>query len=121
MRLLLPKPINTQVLLAALVSAILWNLLTWYLGFPSSSSHALIGGFIGAVVMGAGWQAIQLAGLEKILIALFASPLIGFVVGFLVLQTDLAAVLECHPAHQLAVQARPGRHRAGPGAQPRHQ
>jgi PiT family inorganic phosphate transporter len=48
------KAINTQVLLAALISAILWNLLTWYLGFPSSSSHALIGGFVGAVVMDAG-------------------------------------------------------------------
>ena len=78
--------INTQVLLAALVSAIFWNLLTWYLGFPSSSSHALIGGFIGAVVMAAGWQAIHLAGLEKILIALFASPLIGYVIGYLLLK-----------------------------------
>ncbi|MEW6242044.1 MAG: inorganic phosphate transporter, partial [Chloroflexota bacterium] len=76
------EAINQEVLLAALVSAIGWNLLTWYLGFPSSSSHALIGGFIGAVVMGAGWQAIQLAGFEKILIALFTSPIIGFLVGY---------------------------------------
>ena len=66
------------MLLAALVSAIFWNLLTWYLGFPSSSSHALIGGFIGAVVMGAGWRAIKLHGIEKVLIALFTSPIIGF-------------------------------------------
>src|SRR5512136_37869 len=65
------ESINNQVLIAALGSAILWNLLTWYLGFPSSSSHALIGGFIGAVVIAAGWQAILLHGLEKILIALF--------------------------------------------------
>jgi PiT family inorganic phosphate transporter len=77
------ESINTLVLLAALASAIFWNLLTWYLGFPSSSSHALIGGFIGAVVMAAGWQAIHLGGLEKILIALFASPLIGYVIGYL--------------------------------------
>ncbi|TFG48617.1 MAG: inorganic phosphate transporter, partial [Anaerolineales bacterium] len=69
-----------------LFSAIIWNLLTWYLGIPSSSSHALIGGFIGAVVMGAGWQAILLPGLEKILIALFASPIIGFVFGYLILR-----------------------------------
>ncbi len=80
------QAINTVVLLAALSSAILWNLLTWYLGFPSSSSHALIGGFIGAVVIDAGWQAIQLPGIEKILIALFISPLIGFAVGYLVLR-----------------------------------
>ncbi len=80
------ESINTLVLLAALASAIAWNLLTWYLGFPSSSSHALIGGFIGAVTMAAGWQAIQLGGLEKILIALFASPLIGYLIGYLLLK-----------------------------------
>jgi len=80
------EAINNQVLVAALASAIIWNLLTWYLGFPSSSSHALVGGFIGAVLIGAGWQAIQLQGLEKILLALFASPLIGYLVGFLVLR-----------------------------------
>jgi PiT family inorganic phosphate transporter len=78
--------ISVQVLLAALISAIFWNLLTWYLGFPSSSSHAMIGGFIGAVVMGAGWGAIKLHGLEKILIALFTSPIIGFVFGFIILR-----------------------------------
>jgi len=78
--------ISTQVLLAALLSAILWNLLTWYLGFPSSSSHALIGGFVGAVVVGAGWHALQIRGLEKILIALFTSPIIGFIFGFLILR-----------------------------------
>ena len=78
--------ISAQVLLAALLSAILWNLLTWYLGFPSSSSHALIGGFVGAVVVGAGWHALQLRGLEKILIALFTSPIIGFIFGYLILR-----------------------------------
>jgi PiT family inorganic phosphate transporter len=80
------EAISVVVLVAALSSAILWDLLTWYLGFPSSSSHALIGGFIGAVVMGAGWQAIQFRGLEKILFALFASPLIGYLVGFVMLR-----------------------------------
>jgi PiT family inorganic phosphate transporter len=78
--------ISMQVLLAALLSAILWNLLTWYLGFPSSSSHALIGGFVGAVVVGAGWHALQISGLEKILIALFTSPIIGLLFGFLVMR-----------------------------------
>ena len=80
------EAINAQVLLATLTSAILWNLLTWYLGFPSSSSHALVGGFIGAVVVDAGWKAIQLHGLEKILIALFASPIIGLLFGFIMLR-----------------------------------
>jgi len=83
------ETINIQVLLAALASAIFWNLLTWYLGFPSSSSHALFGGFIGAVAIGAGWQAILLHGLEKILIALFVSPIVGFVIGFVILRIIL--------------------------------
>jgi PiT family inorganic phosphate transporter len=80
------ETISLQVLLAALISAIVWNLITWYLGFPSSSSHALVGGFVGAVAMGAGWQAIRLEGLEKILIALFTSPILGFVFGYLILK-----------------------------------
>jgi inorganic phosphate transporter, PiT family len=78
--------INLQVVLASLVSAILWNLLTWYLGIPSSSSHALIGGLIGAVVMGAGVNAVQWRGLEKTLIALFTSPILGFFVGYILLR-----------------------------------
>jgi PiT family inorganic phosphate transporter len=78
--------ISEIVLVAALAGAIIWNLLTWYLGFPSSSSHALIGGFIGAVVIEAGWTAIQIAGMEKVLIALFLSPVVGFVVGYFILR-----------------------------------
>jgi PiT family inorganic phosphate transporter len=78
------QAINNAVLIAALCSAILWNLLTWWLGIPSSSSHALIGGIIGAVAIGAGWQAIQMKGLGKVLITLFTSPIIGFVFGYLI-------------------------------------
>jgi PiT family inorganic phosphate transporter len=52
--------INTHVILAAMLTAVLWIMFTSFLGLPSSSSHALIGGLIGAVVMGAGWQAIQM-------------------------------------------------------------
>jgi PiT family inorganic phosphate transporter len=78
--------INLLVILAALTSAILWNLLTWYLGFPSSSSHALIGGLIGAVLIDAGWSAIQVPGLLKVLLSLFLSPILGFIVGFIVLR-----------------------------------
>lgn len=89
--------INTNVLLAALASAIFWNLLTWYLGFPSSSSHALIGGLVGAVVMDAGWKAIQVTGLLKIFIALFTSPIIGLVIGFLLLKLILFACTKTNP------------------------
>jgi inorganic phosphate transporter, PiT family len=78
--------ISLQVLIAALVSAILWNLFTWYMGFPSSSSHALVGGLMGAVIIAAGWQAINIDELKKILIALFTSPFIGFIFGYLILK-----------------------------------
>lgn len=91
------ETINIQVLLAALASAIFWNLFTWYLGFPSSSSHALVGGFIGAVAIGAGWQAILLHGLEKILIALFVSPIVGFVIGFIILRIILLLCWKATP------------------------
>jgi PiT family inorganic phosphate transporter len=80
------EAISLEVLLAALISAILWNLFTWYMGFPSSSSHAMIGGLVGAVLMGAGWTAIKVEGLEKVLIVLFTSPIIGFVFGFIILR-----------------------------------
>jgi len=91
------EAINTNVLLAALISAILWNILTWILGFPSSSSHALIGGFIGAVVIDAGWHAIQIPGMVKILIALFISPLIGFVFGYMLLKLILLLSWKASP------------------------
>jgi len=75
--------LNLDVLIACLFGAIVWNLLTWFLGIPSSSSHALIGGMVGAVLAGAGVGAIKLHGLEKVVIALFTSPLLGFACGFL--------------------------------------
>ena len=80
------EAISLLVILTALLSAIIWNLLTWYLGFPSSSSHALIGGLIGAVLVGAGWEAILLPGLLKVLLTLLTSPLIGFLFGYLFLK-----------------------------------
>jgi PiT family inorganic phosphate transporter len=76
--------ITLEVIIAALMGAIIWNLLTWFFGIPSSSSHALIGGIVGAVAIGAGFEAIKLGGLEKILIALFASPIIGFIIGYII-------------------------------------
>jgi PiT family inorganic phosphate transporter len=78
--------ITLHAITACLISAIFWDLFTWFLGFPSSSSHALIGGLIGAVAVGAGFGAIKFNGLGKVLFALFTSPLIGFVIGFLLLR-----------------------------------
>jgi PiT family inorganic phosphate transporter len=79
-----PEVITVQILLASLISTIAWNLLTWFLGLPSSSSHGLIGGLIGATIVGSGVASLKAAGLIKILEALFAAPLIGFGAGFLV-------------------------------------
>jgi len=76
--------INLVVLIAACFAAIFWNVLTWVLGIPSSSSHALIGGLIGAVVMAAGFKVIIMKGVIKVLIALFASPIIGLIAGMLI-------------------------------------
>lgn len=68
---------------ACLIGAILWGLFTWFMGIPGSSSHALIGGMIGVVLVEAGLDAVKLSGLYKVLLALLASPLLGFAVGFL--------------------------------------
>jgi len=81
--IIVPGTISIAVILAALTSAILWNIFTWYFGIPSSSSHALVGALIGAVVVSAGWQAVILPGLLNVLLALFLSPVLGFAVGFL--------------------------------------
>lgn len=76
--------LNITVIISALLSAIMWNVLTWLLGIPSSSSHAIIGGIIGSVVIAAGFKAIILSGVIKVLITLFISPILGFVAGFLI-------------------------------------
>jgi PiT family inorganic phosphate transporter len=75
--------VTIPVAMSALVSAIIWNLITWLLGIPSSSSHALIGGFIGAAVAGYGLGAVHLPGLYKVVLGLFISPVIGLVFGWL--------------------------------------
>ena len=81
--LVAPAAVSLQMIVAALAAADVWNLITWRLAIPSSSSHALVGGLVGAVGVGAGWQAVQLDVLLKILVALFLSPVLGLVVGFL--------------------------------------
>jgi PiT family inorganic phosphate transporter len=73
--------VNLYVILAGLFGAIFWNLLTWLFGLPISSSHALIGGYAGAAVAKAGWDAIILGGWTKTLLFIFLSPLIGLVLG----------------------------------------
>ena len=88
--------LEQYVILAALIGAIIWNLFTWWKGIPSSSSHALIGGVLGAtIVYTSTAQSIQFDGvLHKVIIPLFASPVVGLLVGFLIMSTRNFDVME---------------------------
>ncbi len=77
--------VDQEVITAALIGAIAWNLLTWWYAIPSSSSHALVGGIIGAVVAGRGWDPLNLVGIEKIFLSLVLSPIVALIVGYLLL------------------------------------
>ena len=100
--------LSLTILLCGLIGAIVWNLGTWYFGIPSSSSHALVGGLIGAVVVAVGsehvaWGIAELAngrltGIVKVLAALVLSPLIGFWVGFLIHRLLSALLVAAKPA-----------------------
>ena len=74
--------VTFAVIFAGLIGAIVWDLITWYYGLPTSSSHALIGGYAGAAVMKAGWGAIIASGWTKTLVFIVLAPLIGLVLGF---------------------------------------
>lgn len=82
-----PTFVTQEVVVAALLSATAWNLLTWYFGIPSSSSHALIGGMAGAAVAKAGFSVLHWQGIGKIIAALVFSPIIGMALGFIVMKT----------------------------------
>src|SRR3979490_783108 len=74
--------VDQWVILGGLVGAITWNLITWYYGIPSSSSHALIGGFTGAAVAKAGFGALLATGLIKIAVFIVLAPVLGMALGF---------------------------------------
>jgi PiT family inorganic phosphate transporter len=80
-----PGVVDVHVVFGALVGAISWNVITWYYGIPSSSSHALIGGIAGAVIAKAGTGALLAAGIFKTVTFIFVSPLLGFVLGSLMM------------------------------------
>jgi PiT family inorganic phosphate transporter len=93
-----PRVASQEVLICALLAAIIWNLVTWYAGLPSSSSHALVGGLIGAAIAAAGsWSVVIWSQRDsvhwypskgvmwKVIVPMFASPMIGFVLGFLIM------------------------------------
>ena len=81
-----PDLINEMVIISGLVGAIIWNLLTWWFGMPSSSSHALIGGMIGAIIISAGTAALNDWGIIKIVLSLILSPITAIACGFLIMK-----------------------------------
>jgi PiT family inorganic phosphate transporter len=81
-----PSAISPVVVLSAVSAAILWNLLTWWLGIPSSSSHALIGGLLGSSIIANGFEIVQMNGLIKVLVALLISPPLGLMTGFVLMR-----------------------------------
>jgi PiT family inorganic phosphate transporter len=83
--LAIPGVVDVHVVFGALVGAISWNFITWYYGIPSSSSHALIGGIVGAVMLKAGPSALVLGSVMKTVIFIFVSPLMGFLLGSMML------------------------------------
>ena len=91
--------VTPTVIFAGLMGAILWNLLTWYLGLPTSSSHALIGGYAGAAIAKAGFKVVILSGWTKTLAFIFLAPLIGFILGglFILLASWLIFKKDFHP------------------------
>lgn len=95
--LLHDNAIQIDVVVAGLLAAVLWNLLTWYLGLPSSSSHALVGGLLGSALLYGGWSMVKLPGLVKILVALLISPPLGLIVGFLVMKLTMLASRTASP------------------------
>lgn len=80
-----PNVVDKQLIFTTLCGAIFWNLLTWYYGIPSSSSHALIGGLVGSSLAKAGYHSIQFVGISKVVASIFLSPLLGFVLGLLLM------------------------------------
>ncbi|KAK0341483.1 hypothetical protein LTR94_026177, partial [Friedmanniomyces endolithicus] len=93
-----PELISDQVIFGALMGAIIWNVITWLAGIPSSSSHALVGGLLGAGVAKAGTGAVVVAGLTKTVAAIFLSPAVGFVLALLLVLAVSWLFVRSHPA-----------------------
>ena len=95
--IVVPEFITIQVLVAALVSACIWNVITWSYGIPSSSSHALIGGLIGAVIICGGIKALMAKGLVKVFVILFFSPVVGLFFGWLTMKLTYRLLKNAKP------------------------
>ena len=90
--------INEVIIVAGLIGAIIWNLLTWWFGMPSSSSHALIGGIIGAVIVSVGVSALNGWGILKIVLSLVISPVAAMAIGYILMKIVFAICHSFKPA-----------------------
>ena len=90
--------LQLNVINAALAASIAWNLITWYVGIPSSSSHALVGGLVGAAVTAEGFAAVNPIGLLRVLIALLISPLLGMAFGYLTMRLVILGTRAAAPS-----------------------
>ena len=79
-----PDVVNLTVIASAIISAIIWNLVTWWLGLPSSSSHTLVGGLIGATIIKAGFGAVIFSGVFKIVLFIFIAPILGMILSYVI-------------------------------------
>jgi PiT family inorganic phosphate transporter len=93
-----PDFVTMPIIIGALVGAIVWDLITWLLGLPSSSSHALVGGVLGAGIAGAGLHAVILGGLEKVVIGIIVSPIVGLITAFLLATLLITIFAKKRPA-----------------------
>lgn len=92
---------NAAAIIAAISGAVVWSLSTWYLGLPSSTSHALVGGLAGAALAVGGLPALNLSGLAKVVIALFVSPVLGMAFGYLALKLLYHLARDARPSINL--------------------
>lgn len=95
--LIITDAVTEYVLLAGLVGAIAWDLITWYYGLPTSSSHALIGGYAGAAIAKVGFPAIIYSGWTKTIVSMFVSPVIGLILGLLLMTAVAWMFRRSHP------------------------
>src|SRR5439155_25046570 len=95
-----PAIVTAWLLLSTLIGAITWDIITWWFGLPTSSSHALVGALIGAGVVKGGWGVVQVAGVSKIILFIALSPLIGLLIaiGLILLTSRIGAKSPRSPA-----------------------
>ncbi len=90
--------VTVNLIFAALAGAVFWDMITWYLGLPTSSSHALVGGLVGAGIAASGVSSVHASGVEKIVLFMIISPIIGLIIGFLFTLFIMRGFRKSHPS-----------------------